>query len=335
MKYNPFYILWVLLFICAGFLVRSFLQTSQRSIFGSADTEGQVINFEHAVIVKKILVRSGSPIKKGDTLMLLQRPELNRESSLKQEDINLSDAVSQVRSGEIDRDIESLRSNFLLKKNEYQTQIKLLESEVKAKRELLNVINTDKNDNGKEGDNSLLIERIDALKNAIKEEEKRYKAQLRTLKKAKENEHTVLENKMNASNQELTFIEEDKGKLILRSPIDGFVQTIFVFENQITPQFSPMMRVNPLKPNRIKGFIPESVSIEYSLGDTVEVQSVRRSSIKSKGILIGSSPQLIELPNRLRKMQTISSWGRELFVTLPEDNEFFIGEKTMVRLKEK
>ncbi len=73
----------------------------------------------------------------------------------------------------------------------------------------------------------------------------------------------------------------------------------------------------------------------YPLYLTIEVDVVRRPSVKANAVLIGSSPQLVELPTRLRKLQTVSSWGRELYINLPAQNDFFIGEKMIVRIKSK
>jgi hypothetical protein len=116
------------------------------------------------------------------------------------------------------------------------------------------------------------------------------------------------------------------------SPIDGFVENIFAFENQITPQYNPLIKLNPERPNKIKGFLPESVDMAYRFGDTVEVHAARRPSVKAKAVLIGSNPQLVELPMRLRKFQTASTWGRELYINLPPENDFFIGEKIIIKM---
>jgi hypothetical protein len=41
---------------------------------------------------------------------------------------------------------------------------------------------------------------------------------------------------------------------------------------------------------------------------------------------------MVELPIRLRKSAEIKSWGREVYVQLPPNNSFYIGEKIMLRL---
>jgi multidrug efflux pump subunit AcrA (membrane-fusion protein) len=329
MKFNILYAFWGFLFIIAGFLINSFVNTSQTTVFGSAETEGQILNFESPVIIKKIYVRTGSPVKKGDTLMLLQRPELDRETTLKSREIQVVSAEKYARVQDVDKEIEKLRSDFVLKSNDIHAQIQLLEAEEKTQAALRKVVNNGKNEGGK----SLMVEKINALKKANILEEQRFNAQLHELNLAKTAQASVFDSKENTTTQEISFLEEAKDRLILRSPIDGYVENVLVFENQITPQYSQLLKLNPQKPNKIKGFLPESVDIAYRLGDTVDVYAARRPAIKSKAVLIGSNPQLIELPTRLRKFQTMSTWGRELYITLPPDNDFFIGEKIIIKMK--
>ena len=328
MKFNILYFFWGLLFIAACFLINSFVKTSQTTIFGTADTEGQVMNFENPVVVNKVYVRAGSQVKKGDTLMLLQRPELDRATTLKNNEIQVTNAEKQARVKDVDKDIEKLRSDFAIKTNELRSQIQLLESEEKTQVALRKVVDNSKSEQGK----SLIVEKINTLKRAMSVEEQRFTLQLRELNQAQAAQSTVFDSKENTAYQEINFLEQAKGKLVLLAPIDGFIENVFVFENQITPQYSQLLKINPQKPNKIKGFLPESVDIAYRLGDTVEVFSARRPSIKSKALLIGSTPQLVELPNRLRKFQNASTWGRELYINLPADNDFFIGEKIIIKI---
>lgn len=328
-KVNILYVFWIILFIIACFLVNNFVRTSQTTVFGTADTEGVILNTEYAVAILKVMVRTGSKVKKGDTLMILIRPELDRETTQKNSDIQVNNAERQSRTQDIDKEIGRLRADFIVKTNEMRSQIQLLESEEKTQDALRKVVDNNKTNNTI----SLLVEKINALKQAIRIEEQSYAVQLEKLNQTKAAASSVFDSKQNSVNQEISFLQQAQNKLILRSPIDGFVENVFAFENQITPQYNPLIKLNPQKPNKIKGFLPESIDIAYRLGDTIEVYAARRPNIKSKAILIGSNPQLVELPIRLRKFQNTSTWGRELYINLPADNDFYIGEKIIIKMK--
>lgn len=326
MKFNILYVFWVVLFIIAGVLMNSFVKSSRTTIFGTADTEGQILNYESPVVVNKVYVRAGTQVKKGDTLMILRRPELDREAARRTNEIQVTTAEKQARVKNADSEIEKLRSDYAVKTNDLRSQIQLLESEERTQAALRKVVD------GRSDSKSIIIEKINTLKKALSVEEQRFQMQYKELSQARAAESTVFDSKESTVNQEINFLSEAKDKLILLAPIDGYIEGVFVFENQITPQYSQLVKINPQKPNKVKGFLPESVDIAYRLGDTVEVYSARRPSIRSKAILIGSTPQLIELPTRLRKLQTVSSWGRELYISLPSENDFFIGEKMIIKM---
>ncbi len=326
---NILYIFWVILFLVACFIIKNFVASSQSTIFGTAETEGQVLNFGQPVVIRKVLVKMGSPVRKGDTLMLLARPELERESTLKNKEIQVTNAEKQANIQNFEQEIALLRSTFDLKKNEISAQIQLLETEEKNQAALRKIVNNGKTDNTK----SILVERINTLKKTLSIEKQRFVAQLNELERTKSTQSSVFDSKENTANQEIDFIAQAQNKLALISPINGFVESIFAFDNQIVPQYNQLIKLNPQKPNKVKGFLPESINIAYRLGDTVDVHSARRPKVRSKAILIGSNPQIVELPTRLRKFQTATTWGRELYINLLPNNDFFIGEKIIIQMK--
>ncbi|MFK7980835.1 MAG: hypothetical protein AB8G86_12695 [Saprospiraceae bacterium] len=331
-RLNILYIFWLLLAVIALLLMNNFVNTSKTMVFGMADTEGQILNYDSPVVVDKIYVRSGSQVKAGDTLMLLKRPELEREKTLKSKQIQTNSAESAAVVQNINESIEKLRSQFLLKSGEIRSQIGVLTKEEKAQAALRKIVNG--GDDNNSPTKSIIVEKIEALRQLHLVEQQRYNSQLKELKQGQLAQSSIYLSKTTTVEQEIDFLNQAKDKLVLLAPIDGFIESIFVFENQISPQYNQLLKINPQKPNQVKGFLPESLDITYRLGDTVEVYAVRRPEIKSKAILIGSTPQLTQLPSRLKKFQTISTWGRELYISLPVENDFFIGEKVIIKLRD-
>jgi acetyl/propionyl-CoA carboxylase alpha subunit len=326
MRFNILYIFWVFLLVIAAWLMTRFTNSSQTTLFGSAETQGQILNYEYPVLIHKIYVHPGDPIRKGDTLMVLARPELDKQATLKNNEIQVNAAENHAKSQNVDKELERLKTEFTTKVNDIKSQIQLLESEEKTQAAIRFVV--DKNNTGK----SLLVEKINTLKNAITVEQQRYDAQTRELYQQRVAESSVSESKKNSVEQEITFLEEAKGKLVLLSPIDGYIETILAFENEIAPQYKELMKINSKKPDMVKGFLPESANVMYQLGDSVGLRSSTRPDIMTKGVLVGSTPQLVELPDRLAKLQKFKSWGREVYVKLLPTNDFFIGEKIIITI---
>lgn len=326
MKINILYVFWFVLLLIAIALVIRFANSSNTTLFGSAETQGQILNFDYPVIVKNIKVHAGDPIRKGDTLMVLQRPELDNQVVLKGSEKDVNRAEQVARAGTIDNELIKLKTEHLSKINDLKSQIQLLEAEEKAQAAVRVLV--DKSSNTK----SLLVEKINLLKNAISVEQERYSTQTRELNQQRQAEISVYDSKSHTLDNELNILESEKGKLVLLSPLDGFVGSVSAFENEIAPQYKELIRVNPKQPDLIKGFLPESAEVMYSLGDSVSLTSATRPYVRSKGRIIGSAPQLVEMPMRLKKLQQYNSWGREIFVKLKDDNEFLIGEKIIISM---
>jgi HlyD family secretion protein len=143
----------------------------------------------------------------------------------------------------------------------------------------------------------------------------------------------VHDTRMKSVSQEIGFMNDAQTKLVLRAPMDGFIENVTVFEKETTSQFKSLLKVNPRMPDKVKGFLPEASEALYRMGDTVQLRSSTRPTVTQSGVLVGTAPQLVELPFRLRKIQEVKAWGREVYIKLPPQNDFFIGEKILITLK--
>lgn len=331
MKVNILYVFWVFLLVTAVWLITRFNNTSQTTLFGSAETQGQILNYEYSVLVRKIYVRAGDFVHKGDTLMLLARPELDKEKTLKTNEIQVNIAENQAKSQNVNKELERLSTELASKVNELKSQIQLLESEERTQAAIRLVVENGKN----EGNKSILVEKINTLKTAIRVEEERYKVLSHELNQQRVVETSVSETKKNSVKQQINFLDEAKGRLILIAPIEGYIETVLAFENEIAPQYKELIKLNSKQPNMVKGFLPEGANVMYQLGDSVDLRSSTRPNMITKGILVGGTPQIVELPDRLTKFDKFKSWGRELYVKLPPNNDFFVGEKIIITIFKK
>jgi multidrug resistance efflux pump len=129
---------------------------------------------------------------------------------------------------------------------------------------------------------------------------------------------------------ELNFVRADRQRLVLIAPVDGFVESIAVGLNEVVPQHKELLKLNPQQPTRVRGFIYEAAEVVFALGDTVRLSAYSRSNVQAKGVIIGSNPQVVELPVRLRKVPEMRTWGREIFISIPSDNPFYLNEKVII-----
>ncbi|MEO0041815.1 MAG: hypothetical protein RL329_1263 [Bacteroidota bacterium] len=327
MKFNILYALWVLLFGFSIWLVYGFSNKAAIELFGTAETEGQVLSYEYPILVRQIKVRTGDAVHKGDTLLVAIRPDLDKQSVLKFGELQQDMAAKQASKEDIRNEIEKLTSEHQSKINNLKTDIQLLEAEEAAQSDLRQLVSNERNTK------SLLLDKIQLLENTIRNEERRFRTQLRQLQVQETAIAVVHDTKMQAVHQEMSFMKDAQSKLVLRAPMDGFIENVTVFENETTSQYKGLLKINPKMPDKVKGFLPEASEALYRMGDTVQLRSSTRPTVLHSGILVGTAPQLVELPLRLRKMQEIKAWGREVYIKLPPQNEFFIGEKVLITLK--
>jgi hypothetical protein len=337
-RFNILHILWLFVLPLSWFLIRGIEGQSHNTFFGAAETEGQTLNSEYDVVVKELKIKVGQQIKVGDTLALFMRADfanLNRQGIEKNQEIKQYEVEKQSKVNEINREISILDGKKEALLTDLEAQIKILQLENNVQIDLKKILseNTEGPRQGRENSSGSNIknEKINVLRDAIKKTEQQIRQQKSLLQAQIKSSQAVLGSKIEQSEQEIGFIENEKKELFMLATMDGFIENIFVGTNEVAPQYKPLFKINPKKPNRVKGFIYENSNWAFSLGDSVVLSSSARLDLTTNGIIIGCSPQLVELPIRLRKFSEIKTWGREIYIQLPVTNEYYIGEKVMIK----
>jgi hypothetical protein len=330
-RFNILHIVWLVVLPLSWFLIRGIEGQSHNTFFGAAETEGQTLNSEYDVVVKELKIKVGQQIKVGDTLALFMRADfanLNRQGFEKNQEIKQYEVEKQSKVNEINREISILDSKKEALLTDLEAQIKILQLENNVQTDLKKILSG--NTEGGSGSN-IKNEKINVLRDAIKKTEQQIRQQKSLLQAQIKSSQAVLGSKIEQSEQEIGFIENEKKELFMLATMDGFIENIFVGTNEVAPQYKPLFKINPKKPNRVKGFIYENSNWVFSLGDSVALSSSARLGLTTNGIIIGCSPQLVELPIRLRKYSEIKTWGREIYIQLPVTNEYYIGEKIIIK----
>jgi hypothetical protein len=337
-RFNILHIVWLFVLPLSWFLIQGIEGQSHNTFFGAAETEGQTLNSEYDVVVKELKIKVGQQIKVGDTLALFMRADfanLNRQGIEKNQEIKQYEVEKQSKVNEINREISILDGKKEALLTDLEAQIKILQLENNVQIDLKKILseNTDGPRQGRENSSGSNIknEKINVLRDAIKKTEQQIRQQKSLLQAQIKSSEAVLGSKIEQSEQEIGFIENEKKELFMLATMNGFIENIFVGTNEVAPQYKPLFKINPKKPNRVKGFIYENSNWAFSLGDSVVLSSSARLDLTTNGIIIGCSPQLVELPIRLRKFSEIKTWGREIYIQLPVTNEYYIGEKVMIK----
>ena len=327
MKINILYIFW-LIALGAFFLIAKNLQNqSTKQLFGIAQTEGQMLKTDFTARVKKCLVKTGQQVRKGDTLIIFEDSSIEKRSVSENTASDIISVEQKSKNQSLVQEKKLITQQHRSSIVELEGQIRILENEITLQDNLKKAISGNAT-----SDNSLKHQEIKVLRDEIAQIQIQSKAEEALIDAEIAGNKNISRSRTKEMRDELSYISQEKNRLILLAPYDGFIEELFIAENELVPDFKDILKINPREPNKIVGFIHESINIQYNMGDTFTLVSATRPEINCKAQLVGVSPKLVELPFRLRKYTEIKAWGREIYINLPSSNNFFIGEKVMIQL---
>jgi hypothetical protein len=129
--------------------------------------------------------------------------------------------------------------------------------------------------------------------------------------------------------KELNMLNAQKEKLVILAQIDGIIGSVnFKAREKVSP-FDTIMTLHRESPSYVRGYIHENVHSSVSVGQSVNIRSMTDAYI-SEGDIVGVGSRIVEYPVRLRKVQEIMMWGKEVLIRIPDDNKFLLGEKVVI-----
>ncbi len=131
--------------------------------------------------------------------------------------------------------------------------------------------------------------------------------------------------------REMALIEGRMKNLFVFAEVDGAVGAVNFKNGEKAPAFAPLITLVPLNPTYVNGYINENLSSTLSVGQVVEVSSAGGKVVRGSVVSIGS--RIVQIPERLLRIQTLPAWGREVVIKIPRTNEFLLGEKVFVQKK--
>ena len=328
MRFNVLYILFPAAILACLWIARDFQGRQGNTFFGIAETEPRVLNFDHDLAVRKVFIKAGDKIKAGDTLAIFHRAELDENEFSQYREMVTNETARAAERAILEKEKEVVQARLNVDIRELAIDIKLLQTE----DSIMMVYRGNLYGQSTPVQNRVIKERIEGLQK-----------QMEDLKHEAEEELLVLSAKISATDQiaaekanklkgQLTMIATERERLVLISPINGYVEDVYFSVNAMIPAHKDLVKINPDTPNKIIGFIHETNEVPLSIGSNVEMTSFNRPGIVSTGLIVGVNPKMTELPLRLRKFIDLRSWGREVYISIPDTNSFFISEKVNITL---
>lgn len=328
MKFNILYLLFPAALAACFWIASDFQYQSVNSFFGIAESEPRSLNFDHDIAVREVFVKTGDLVKKGDTLATFYRAELDEQSLENWSELRLTETERAAEFSILEKEKELVRTRLSANVRELQAEISLLITEDSLNTLFRGSVYSDLKPAG----NKMVADKIAARRKQIDDLQKNAAEEIRILESKQAALGAVASVRNESTRAAQKQLESEKNRLFLVAPIDGYVETVLVARNALVEAFTELMKINPQVPNTVIGFIHEASDAPLAVGQEVELVSFNRPEVKCSGRITSINPKMTELPLRLRKFIEMRSWGREVFIGLPQDNRFYISEKITINL---
>ncbi|MEQ8470741.1 MAG: HlyD family efflux transporter periplasmic adaptor subunit [Marinoscillum sp.] len=329
MKKYALFLFWLILAVFLVFV--AFTSEDSSAILAEVEPKRYAVSFQKAVRIKQLFAVPGEQVKIGDPLIRVERPDLLLEKENLQNKVallkaNLEKKQLQKSNKLYLNDLEfDLREKQLI--NEIESTKLRLAQQIKLKEgfKKLNYESESKSDTLLQNILSLLLDEKAIL-------EREFKLNRQEILSVFDLETANTTAEIQLIEKELQLLEEEEKELVQFARVDGAVGSINVEVEELVPAYTSLLSVYENNPTIIRAFTNENNSLELISGTEVFVESTNRQ-YKIKGKIIEIGTRVIQYPDRLRTFDQRPSWGREIFIEIPEESKFLNGEKVFVILE--
>lgn len=300
--------------------------------YGLANNKEININLENSAQVKSILITPGQKVSKGDILLKVTRSSIALAQSDINHDIFKLKSQHQIWESGLKNSLRTLKAQKLEHKNELQSAISKLKSEMKINASLIRDIESIDQVKDQNGNNPWQIQ-LDGLVEDLRLSMNTYNSEIQKIEKELFNPDNPIKIQIAKLGNNLEFVNEEENSLNITAPNDGVVGNIVCKVGENISAFSPYLTIYEQVPTHVKGYVLESLIPNIEIADSITVQSVSHSSFSITGVVTGMGSRIVEIPSRLRKNSNYTTYGREIEIQIPVENSFLQNEKVILKTK--
>ncbi len=323
--------------IFTGFflLMISFFYIRQSdAIVAQVEPQKIAVSFEKPVKIKAVHIMPGEDVKQGELLIELERPDLLYDIDKVNNELNSTLQEKKMVVDNINAEIRQLQLEKKSEISDIEDQILQLKKQQSQNQNLISTFQApfQSGTDSASSEKGIIQLRIDALDNEKQQTIAIYNQRINQLLERKSTETKIYELRIAQLEQELALLNQEKTILKNYSPINGTIGDVMAQAGELKSPFETILSIYEQYPRIIKAYMNEENKYNLRVGDSVRVESSNRNyNITGKVVEIGS--RIVSYPNRLLIDQQVNMWGQEIFIEIPENNEFLNGEKVFVRRK--
>ncbi|MBK9983046.1 MAG: hypothetical protein IPP15_11590 [Saprospiraceae bacterium] len=322
------------LFIPVVFLALIFiyqgLNHSTANFFGVAENQETQINLEHAATVRKINVSEGEFVTKGTLLMEVNWSALDFKLSALNHDVSELTARDQLSQAEIKSNLNRYTALRAEKAEDIQARIRLMESENLLNQQLFTDLKSLPSTDIKSS-SSVYDTRLQSLREELRLSLEPLDIEIAQLEHELKSAHIPAQTEIGKLKNEIELYEKERKELEIYAPSDGLVGSIHCRIGENIPEFNALISFYERNPNTVIAYLHESLSLQIKVGDSLSVVSTLHPDETCIGRVSGLGHRIVEIPERLRKIPEIKTYGREVLIEIPSNNNFLQKEKVILQ----
>lgn len=326
-RFNLFYITIIFIGLILFVVLRQGFH-EELSFYGFAESRATEINYNYPVVVDKILVKPGQAVKAGQVLMQLSRRK--SKETLKDQSFRIAQlkAEEALWAQKLENEIEVLKIDERTQLAEIDGKIERTQNELTYRKSLIEGLRS--------------IASVETYYKPHEEALQRYQQQkadltelhafkIRGLKEELSLGQSPYREQIKRYIAEKEFDETQMVQpIVVTAPTDGLVGNISCKEAEHISSYSTLLTFYEPHSGIIKGYVHEDLTLAVEIGHEFTISSLKNSQINYPGTIIGLGSRIVEIPSRLRKIETIKAYGREVLIEITKENSFLQREKVSI-----
>ncbi len=295
------------------------------SFYGFAESRATEINYNYPVVVDRILVKPGQMVEAGEVLLHLSRRK--SKEFLADQDFRIAELKAKAALWEqkLKNQIEELTIDQQTRLAEIEGKIQRTEKELAYKKSLVQDLQSIQPEQPTYSPLAELLEKYEREKVDLK---LLYDSRITGLKEEVSLGRSPYHEQIKRYLAEKDFDESQKVQpIVVRAPTKGLVGTVSCKEEEHIPSYSTLLTFYEPHSGLIKGYVHEDLTLEVKLGQAFTISSLKDEQVQYPGTVIGLGSRIVEIPSRLRKIETVKAYGREVLIEVCKDNSFLQKEK--------
>ena len=295
------------------------------SFLGVSYSDAYTINSDRAATIIRTYVSPGETVSAGDTLITLYSPELELDIEKLRKELILMQSEIEEKNELLESELALFDSEKQQSTQSFNAEINQLAQRLALQKQLVGIESA----LGDSDQNNELELQIESLKQQLSLELQAIEIRVNDVTQEHLFDVSQIRARQELARQELQWKERMVDNLTRMAQADGVVERVYVKPQEQVDSFTPLLTLNPRHPTSIVGYLVGQKDRNKELGDTVLVRSSEQSSLISSGVITGFG-SVVALPNILQNSSSITTFGLEIFIEIPEDNPLPVGEKVII-----